>query len=146
MSPQNSGLKKNDGTTNRLLWLTHKIYTSLGDGSDVLIVFLDVTKAFDHIYHDGLLYKLQAIGVRGSLLTWFQSYLTDRKQRVVINARESSWRKVNAGVPQGSILGPLLFLIYVSDMTEGIISDSSAFADDTSCNEIIYSEPLVSSM
>ncbi len=98
----------------------------------MLIVFLDVTNAFDHIYHDGLLYKLQAIGVRCSLLTWFQSYLTDRKQRVVIKAKESSWRKVNAGVHQGSILGPLLCLIYVSDMTEGVISDFSAFADDTS--------------
>ncbi len=132
LTSKNSGFKKGDGTVNRLLALTDAIYRSLGDGTDVLLVFLDITKAFDRVYHRGLINKLEAFGVSGSLLKWLESYLSNRSQRVVINGKDSNWRSINAGVPQGSILGPLLFLIYVNDLVDGLSSDQSMYADDTS--------------
>ena len=110
----------------------HKIYTSLGTGDDVLLVFMDISKAFDRVYHKGLLYKLEAIGIRGHLLNWFRNYLSQRQQRVVLNGQASEWCETNAGVPQGSILGPLLFLIFINDIVDGLTSEPFLFADDTS--------------
>lgn len=129
---RNSGFKKQDSTVNQLLLLSHKIYTSLGDGSDILVVFLDVSKAFDRVYHQGLLLKLETLGINDNLLKWFISYLSGRTQRVVLDGQASSWRPINAGVPQGSILGPLLFLIFMNDIVDHINSDPFLYADDTS--------------
>ena len=75
-------------------------------------VFLDITKAFDKVWHEGLIYKLRQNGVKGNLLETLTIFLNDRKQRVVLNGQHSKWANIEAGVPQGSILGPLLFLIY----------------------------------
>ena len=101
------------------------------------MVFLDAAKAFDKVWHRGLIFKLEQLGVTGSLISWLHSYLHKRKQRVVINGVESTWAFLEAGVPQGSILGPLLFLVYVSDITDGIESDINLFADDTSLLQIV---------
>ena len=128
---RNAGFKKHESTVNQLLYMTHQIYTSLGNGDDVLLIFLDISKAFDRVYHEGLLHKLQMIGIDGYLLQWLNSYLSDRQQRVVISGQHSEWQKTNAGVPQGSILGPLLFLIFISDITFGLKCESFLYADDT---------------
>ena len=93
---------------------------------------LDISKAFDRVWHSGLLYKLQAAGVTGDVLNWFKSYLSDRKQRVVLPRTVSEWTFIRAGVPQGSILGPLLFLVYINDIVKDIGSNIRLFADDTS--------------
>ena len=74
------------------------------------MVYLDISKAFDKVWHKGLLYKLEAIGVRDPLLSWLCSYLSDRKQRVVIDSQSSDWIGTNSGVPQASVLGPYFFL------------------------------------
>ena len=79
-----------------------------------------------------LMFKLKTNGIDGTLLGLLGNYLTDRNQRVVLNGLESSWEQVYAGVPQGSVLGPLLFLIYINDLTDGIISNIKLFADDSS--------------
>ena len=92
----------------------------------------DISKAFDHGWHEGLLKKLEAAGTAGDLLIWFCSYLTDRRQRVVIPGAESAWKFIRAGVPQGSILGPLLFLLFINDIVTDIGSNIRLFADDTS--------------
>ena len=96
------------------------------------MVFLDVSKAFDRVYRKGLLYKLQCLGIEGNLLNWTESYLTDRYQRVVISGQTSDWASTNAGGPQGSILGPLLFLVFINDIVNDLESVPFFFADDTS--------------
>ncbi len=95
-------------------------------------MFLDVSKAFDKVYHPALLVKLQNLGISGQLLQWIESYLSDRKQRVVINGVSSDLKDINASVPQGSILGPLLFLCYVNDLVDDLETTPYLFADDTS--------------
>ena len=105
-------------------------------GKEVRMAFLDFTKAFDKVRHKGLLYKLQTLGLKDPLLSWFRSYLTDRKQRVVIDGQTSSWLNTEAGVSQGSVLGPLLFLIYINDICVDIVSNSFLYADDTSLFDI----------
>ena len=98
----------------------------------VRMVFLDATKAFDRVWHRGLLFKLAQLGITDPLLGWFESYLSCHQQRVVLDGAASNWMDVKAGVPQGSILGPLLFLVYINDICNYIENDINLFADDTS--------------
>ncbi len=98
---------------------------------------MDLTRAFDTVWHKGLLFKLEKYGIRdhnigSKTLTWFTSYLSDRGHRVAIDGKTSNLEYINAAVPQGSVLGPLLFLVYINDITDGIESDIFLFADDTS--------------
>ena len=93
--------------------------------------FIDIYKAFDRVWHAGILHKLKNNGITGSLNEWFCDYLTDRKQCVVINGHSSEYGTIEAGVSQGSVLGPLLFLIFIDDIKEGLESRMSLFADDS---------------
>ena len=113
------------------------IHSSLDIKLEVRSVYLDMSKAFDKVWHEGLIFKLKQNGIDGKLLGLFESYLCNRKQRVVINGSESVWGKIDAGVPQGSVLGPLLFLIYINDLEDGIKSQIKFFADDTSLFSIV---------
>ena len=95
-------------------------------------VFLDLSEAFDTIDHKMLLSKMDRLGMRGIVLNWFRSYLSDRKQFVVVNEAESAIKILNKGVPQGSIICPFLFIIYMNDLSEFCIqSQPTFFADDT---------------
>ena len=95
------------------------------------IVVLDISKAFDKVWHKGIIYKLRKCGIGGSLLSWFEDYLRNRMQRVVINGQASEWGEVKAGVTQGSVLGPLLFLIYIDDLVQTVrYCNIRLFADD----------------
>ena len=115
-----------------------EICQSFDEGFDVRSVFLDISKAFDKVWHDGLIFKLKQNGISGNLLNLLSNFLRNRKQRVVLNGQTSSWADVNAGVPQGSILGPLLFLIYINDLADGLSSNAKLFADDTSLFSVVH--------
>jgi len=136
LTEKNSGFKPFDSTINRLIHLTHQIYNALDAKQDTLIVFLDISKAFDRVWHPGLLHKLREFGITGNLYSWLESYLTGRSQKVVIGGEESSTSKTNAGVPQGSILGPLLFLIFINDIVQVVENPIYLFADDASLIKI----------
>ena len=140
---RNSGYKPLDSSINQLIFISHKIYKSLEKGEDVCFVSLDASSAFDRVWHEGLFFKLKRKGICGKLFDWFKSYLTDRFQKVVIKGQFSKLVNLLAGVPQGSILGPLLFLIYIDDIIDDIEIDILLFADDTSLLETI-SNPLLS--
>ena len=129
-----SGFRKGDSCISQLLAIVHEISRNFdaNPSIDTRGIFLDISKAFDRVWHEGLIYKLQTYGITGPLLGLIKDFLSDRLQRVTINGQTSSWEKVLAGVPQGSILGPLLFLIYVNDLPSGIKSNVKIFADDTS--------------
>ena len=98
---------------------------------------MDISKAFDKVWHDGLFVKLKSFGITGNLLKLLESFLSNRLQRVVLNGQCSNWKSISAGVPQGSILGPLFFLIYINDLPDGLQSDVKMFADDTCLFSII---------
>ena len=95
-------------------------------------VFLGVSQAFDKVWHQWILFKLSQNRISGNLLRLLTDFLKKRKQRKTLSGQVSSWTEVNAGVPQGSILGPLLFLIYMNDFLDDLSSNVKLFADDTS--------------
>ena len=132
ISSNQSGFKQGDSCINQLLSITHDIYQSLDQGYEVRGVFLDISKAFDKVWHKGLIHKLKQNGIGGPLLKILTDFLKSRKQRVVLNGQHSSWSDVLAGVPQGSILGPLLFLIFINDLSDGLQCNPKPFADDNS--------------
>ena len=96
------------------------------------VIFVDISKAFDKVWHEGLLFKLETVSISGNLTKLFQSFLSDTQQRVVLNGQHSIWALVLAGAPQGSILGPPLFLIYFNDFPDNLESLTKLFADDAS--------------
>jgi hypothetical protein len=131
ISLKQSGFMPGDSTVLQLTHLYHLFQEALENQKDVRVVFCDISKAFDRVWHQGLIQKLGNCGIGGNLLALFQNYLSDRQQRVVIDGQESSWLDIKAGVPQGSVLGPLMFLIYINDITTVVESDIRLFADDT---------------
>ncbi|MCG8032214.1 MAG: endonuclease/exonuclease/phosphatase family protein [Candidatus Thiodiazotropha taylori] len=141
LSSLQSGFMPGDSTVNQLTFLYHTFCEALDAGKEVRAVFCDISKAFDRVWHKGLVFKLKAAGVTGSVLHWFNNYLSDRRQRVVLPGGSSDWTFIRAGVPQGSILGPLLFLLYINDIVNDIGSNIRLFADDTSLF-IIVNDPV----
>ena len=115
-----SDFKPGDSCINQLLSITHEIYKSFDDGIEVRGVFLDILKAFDKVWHNGIIFKLKQNGISGKLLSVSSDFLKDKKQRVTLNGKVSSWTGVNAGVPQGSILSPLLSLVYIDELADGL--------------------------
>ena len=118
ISPNQSGFKPGDSCINRLLSITHEIYKSFNDGLEVRGILLDISKAFNKVWHQGLLHKLKQNGISGKLFGIIIDFLNFRKQRVVLNWQYSSWTSIEAGEPQGSILGLLLFFIYINDLSD----------------------------
>ena len=117
--------------TNKLLTFLDQAATHLVAGGAVDTIYLDYQKAFDTVPHKRLLYKLQAYGICGSTLRWIESFLVGRSQRVAVNGTLSGVREVLSGVPQGSVLGPLLFLLYINNIVDDLECSFLLFADDS---------------
>ena len=132
ISKHQSGFIPGDSTINQLLSITTEIFENFEKFRETRAVFLDISKAFDKVWYEGLLFKLKQNGIDNNLLNLIESFLTNRFQRVVLNGIESDWASVHSGVPQGSVLGPLLFLIYINDLTDNISSTMKLYADDSS--------------
>ena len=134
LSVHQSGFRPGDSCVHQLISIVHEIYSAFDANPSLEVrgVFLDISKAFDRVWHKGLLYKLKCMGINGNLLKLVESFLSNRYQRVVLSGQASSWAEIRAGVPQGSILGPLFFLIYINDLSENLKSTVKLFADDTS--------------
>ena len=124
------GFRKKYSCTSQLLTLVHSLAESINSKSQTDIIFLDFSKAFDKVCHKKLLSKLQTCGIRGENLSWIKSFLFGRSQKVVMDGEESNSCDVLSGVPQGSVLGPVLFLIYINDIVSDIDSRINLFADD----------------
>ena len=127
-----SGFLPKDSTVFQLLSIYDDLCKSLDTRTTTQIIFFDISKAFDKVWHQGLIHKLSATGIRGQLLNWFCDYLHNRVQAVVLKGHTSTYLPLSAGVPQGSVLGPLLFLVYINDIVNDIESIIKLFADDTS--------------
>ena len=137
LSEHQSGFQPRDSTVNQLADIFNTISSNLDQGNDLRFVFCDISKAFDRVWHLGLLYKLKTYGIKGKLFEWFRAYLSDRKQSVIFEGHKSSTKLISAGVPQGSVLGPFLFLLFINDITNNVTSNIKLFADDTSLYVIV---------
>ena len=133
LSQCQSGFRSKHSTNTALLDVTDYILLNANDGKVTASIFLDLKKAFDTVNHDLLLKKLNSYGIKGTTLAWFKSYLSDRTQAVNINSTLSDFKNIEIGVPQGSILGPLLFIIFVNSLPDSIHNDCKCvmYADDT---------------
>lgn len=130
--PHQYGFRPGKSTCDSLIKFTDNVYSSLNDRKDLIAVFLDLRRAFDTVHHGILLRKLESCGIRGSALEWFRSYLTDRTQAVRVDNHVSPQLRVTTGVPQGSILGPTLFNVYINDMSSSTnLLSFVHYADDT---------------
>ena len=127
------GFRPGRSTESQLLVVYHDLLDSMASGKEIDAIYLDLSKAFDKVPHHLLISKLSSFGISGCLLKWYQSYLCDRYQRVALEGAYSDWLPVTSGVPQGSILGPLLFLVFANDLPDYVQSGSTLalFADDS---------------
>ena len=141
INPSQHGFMRKKSCTTNLLHFLERLTSEVDAGNPVDVVYLDFAKAFDKVPHKRLLAKLHAHGVQGRVLSWFKEWLDDRKQRIVLNCEVSDWESVASGVPQGSVLGPLAFIVYINDLDDETIHVSicSKFADDTKCGQVIRS-------
>ena len=124
------GFRNNRSCETQLLQSTHSWAESLDKNIPVDIIYLDLSRAFDVVSHDLLLVKLKKVGICGNILRWIKSFLTNRKQRVKVGDVLSDWCAVTSGVPQGTILGPVMFLVYINDICKDINSFCKLYADD----------------
>ena len=142
MNSSQHGFIKNRSCTTNLIEFFDEVTKTVDEGVPMDVIYLDFSKAFDLVPKFRLINKLSAHGIQGKILIWIESWLTNRRQRVVLNGKTSEWTDVNSGVPQGSILGPTAFSIYNNDVDiiAVLISILNKFADDTKIGNKITSE------
>ena len=125
------GFRKGRSCESQLIQVTHDLASAIDTNSQTDIILLDFEKAFDKVSHPHLIHKLKHLGISGNILNWTKSFLSDRTQQVLVDGSLSHIGNVTSGVPQGSVLGPTLFLVFINDITDTIQSTIRLFADDT---------------
>ena len=134
------GFLPNRSCLTNLLEFLENVTTKIDEGHSMDILFLDFAKAFDKVPHVRLMSKVRSHGIGGEIANWIEEWLANRRQRVVLNGSESCLTEVLSGVPQGSVLGPCLFLIYINDIDDAIdctFSIIKKFADDTKVTTVV---------
>ena len=139
LNPSQHGFRKSVSCISQLVEMSADLNEALDKGLQVDCILLDFSKAFDKVAHRRLLHKIAYYGVRGSTLSWITAFLAGRSQQVLVDGKTSSSLPVTSGVPQGSVLGPLLFLAYINDLPDGIVSSVRLFADDTVLYRVVNS-------
>ena len=125
------GFRSSRSTADLLTVVSDRIARAFNRSGTTRAVALDISKAFDRVWHAGLLHKLKSYGISGSIFNLISSFLSNRRLRVVLHGKCSQEYPVNTGVPQGSILGRTLFLLYINDLPDDVICDIAIYADDT---------------
>jgi len=146
LNPAQHGFVPHRSCLSNLLETLDFITASLADGLNVDEVLLDFAKAFDLVPHRRLLHKLAGYGVSREILSWFEDFLSNRKQRVVVGEKMSEWSDVLSGVPQGSVLGPLFFVVYINDLPDTSLCEMKLFADDSKLLSVINNDVDVRNM
>jgi len=137
LSDSQHGFIQGRSCTTQLLQVFDRWSEIIDEGGSVDNIYLDFAKAFDSVPHHRLIIKLQSYGIRGRALDWIENFLTDRRQRVLVQGSKSNWARVLSGVPQGSVLGPILFVCYINDMPDTISSFIHMYADDTKMSRVV---------
>ncbi len=130
-SDDQHGFRPGRSCVTQLLEIVEVWTSMLEEGGGVDVIYLDFRKAFDSVPHQRLLKKLEAYGIGGRVLNWIEAFLTGRKQKVIVNGKGSEWEEVVSGIPQGSVLGPILFVIFINDLPDVVNGEVKIFADDT---------------
>ena len=131
VNPSQHGFLKAKSCQTNLLCFFEEITKWVDDGSPVDVIYLDFQKPFDKVPHQIRISKLKSHGMGNSIINWIEQWLTYRRQRVFVDGEVSSWKSVLSGVPQGFIIGPILFLVYINDLEEGVTGKMLKSADDT---------------
>ena len=139
---QHGFMSRRSCTTNLLQFL-ERVTTEVDMGRSMDVIYLDFSKAFDKVPHRRLIEKFKSLGIGGEVVQWIEEWLRGRKQRTVLNGEASDWSAVLSGVPQGSVLGPLAFIVFINDIDgcgDNLITLLSKFADDTKLGQVIYDQ------
>ena len=131
ISPHQFGFMPQKSTTLQLLYLTDRWFRALERGKNITAVFLDFRKAFDRVWHPGLLYQLSTLGISEWSVKWLTSYLSERQVSVRVGSTMSEYKTISCGVPQGSHLGPVLFIVFINNLPSTVSIPTEIYADDT---------------